>query len=217
MRISPLKRTAGFTLVELLVGMGLSLMIMGAVLSSYIFLGRNFTRSLGLSSANEPTLESQGRRTLAYFAQDVRMAGSVDTTGTSPSVTPSESGMTLILPTATGTKAVTYFFNNTTAEVSLGAFAIPAHALVRIDQGTGTTLTLHTNLLTLYFRYFDGQGQSYDNSSVPYTTATNYLSGIKQVAVEFTAQGGNSVNGTQTQVYASASPRVILRNKQLLP
>ena len=197
--------------------MGLSLMIMGAVLSSYIFLGRNFTRSLGISSAGDPTLESQGRRTLSYFAQDVRMAGSLDTTGTAPSVTPSETGMTLILPTATGTKAVTYFFNNTTSEVSLGAFAIPAYALVRIDQGTGKALTLHTNLLTLYFRYFDGQGQSYDNSTAPYTTATNYLSGIKQASIEFTAQGGNSVNGTQTQVYASASPRLILRNKQLLP
>ena len=197
--------------------MGLSLMIMAAVLSSYVFLGRNFTRSLGLSSANEPTLESQGRRTLSYFAQDVRMASSLDTSGSAPNVTPSETGMTLILPTASGTKSVTYYFNNTSAEVSLASYLIPANALVRIDQGTATALTLHTNLLTLYFRYFDAQGQPYDNSSVPYTTATDYLSGIKQVSLEFTSQGGNSVNGTQTQIYASASPRVILRNKQLRP
>ena len=202
--------------------MGLSLMIMAAVLSSYVFLGRNFTRSLGLSSANEPTLESQGRRTLSYFAQDVRMASSVVPAIAAPSVTPSVTTsefrmMTLILPVASGTKSVIYYYNNTIAEVLLGSIPIPANSLVRIDQSTATTLTLHTNLLTMYFRYFDAQGQPYDDSNVPYTTTTGYLSGIKQVSLEFTSQGGNSVNGTQTQIYASASPRVILRNKQLRP
>ena len=57
--------TAAFTLVELLIAMSLSLMIMTAVLSSYVFLGRSFSRSLGIASANQPTLENQGRQALA--------------------------------------------------------------------------------------------------------------------------------------------------------
>lgn len=210
------KSNAAFTLVELIIGMTLSLMIMGAVLSSYVFLGRNFTRSLGLSSANQATLESQSRRTLAYFTQDVRMASGLDTTGAAPNVVPSASGLTLILPTVSGTKYVTYYFNSTSLDASLSSYTIPANSLVRIDQSTGVIETLQTNLLSLYFRYFDSSDQAYDNSTTPYTTATTYLPGIKQVSLAFAAQGGSSVNGTQTQIYSSASPHLILRNKQLL-
>lgn len=217
MSILTSKKTAGFTLVELIVGMTLSLMIMGAILSSYVFLGRNFTRSLGLSSANEPTLESQGRRALTYFTQDVRMASGLDTTGVVPNVVPSAAGMTLILPASSGTKYITYYYNETSTDVAFSTFNIPAQTLVRIDQGSATIQTLHTNLLSLYFRYFDSAGRPYDNSNPPYTTTSNYLSGIKQVSVTFTSQGGSNTNGTLTPVYATASPLLILHNKQLLP
>jgi len=210
-------RTSGFTLVEVLVGMTLSLIVMAGVLSGYVFLGRNFTRSLGLSSANEPTLESQGRRALAYFVQDVRMASGVDLTGVAPSVVPSASGVTLVLPAAAGKKLITYLFNNTNAPVVFDAYTLPAQSLVRIDQSAGTALTLHTNLLTVYFRYFDSSARPYDNTLEPYTTATTYLSGIKQLSLTLTSQAGNPVNGTQTPVYVTTSPLLILRNKPLLP
>jgi hypothetical protein len=114
--------------------MSLSLMVMGAVLSGYIFLGRNFTRSLGLSSANQPALESQSRRALAYFADDVRMASGLDLGGIAPHVGPSSSGVTLIIPAALGQKYITYFFNETSSPVFLDTFEIPAKSLVRIDH-----------------------------------------------------------------------------------
>ena len=215
------KPTAGFTLVELLIGMSLSLLIMGGVLSSYIFLGRSFTRSLGITSANQPNLESQGRRALAYFAQDVRMASGI-------SGTPSASSLTLILPTGTSTKNVAYYFNNTAAAVSvtLAAYSttVPAYTLVRVDGSNGATMILLTNLLTnppnspyFYFRYYDASGYPYDNGASPYATGTNYLPGIKQLSMTFIAQAGSSTNGTLTQVYRSNSSRLILRNKQFLP
>jgi type II secretory pathway pseudopilin PulG len=184
---TPARPSAGFTLLELLIGMSLALMVMGAVLSSYIFLGRNLARL-----ANQQTLETQGRRALAYFAQDVRMASGL----TSPSV----SGVTLTLPVA----SVTYTYDSS------------AHTLTRQVQGA-TAQILVSNLLSFYFRYYDDTGLPYDNGSSPYTTQTDYLPGIKQVSMFLTSQVGNSGNGTQTPVYQAASSRLIIRNLQLLP
>ena len=209
---------AGFTLLELLIGVSLSLIIMSAVLSSYVLLGRNFSRSLGVSANDQPPLDSQGRRTLAIFAQDVRMAGGFDTTGVSPMVAPSATGLTLMVSTNAGPKYVTYYYNgpNASADVTFANFTIPANALVRIDLNTNTAQTLHTHLLTCAFGYYDTSGQSYailDPTMVGFSS----FSGIKQLSLAFTAQAGSATNGTLTQVYSSASPRLLLRNKQLLP
>lgn len=179
--------------------MTLALMVMTAVLTTYVSLGRNFTRSLGLSSANQPTLEGQGRRTLAYFAQDVRMASGI-------SGTPSTSTVTFTLPTGTGSTTVAYSYNSTTG------------TLTRTPSG-GTALVLNSNLRSCYFRYYDALGNPYDNNASPYATDFSSSSslGIKQLSLSFTAQAGNSANGTLTQVYQTNSPRLLLRNRSLLP
>lgn len=196
MSISPFKKIAGFTLVEVLIGASLALIVMSAVLSSYVFLGRNFTRSLGLSASNQPSLESQGRRALYNFTRDVRMATGI-------SGTPGVSSLTLTLPTNSGTTTVTYTYDST------------AKTLTR-TPAIGTAQILHTNLINLYFRYYDATGYPFDNSAEPYTTITNYLSSIKQVSIEFSSQAGSSVNGTLTQVYRNTSPRLLIRNKSWL-
>jgi prepilin-type N-terminal cleavage/methylation domain-containing protein len=67
--------TAGFTLVELMISMSLALMIIAAVLSSYLFLGRSLGRLV-----TQQTLDNEGRRALAYFAQDVRLASGISGT-----------------------------------------------------------------------------------------------------------------------------------------
>src|SRR5438477_34910 len=82
---SQLRRCAAFTLVELLIGVTLSGMVMAAVLSSYIYLGRSFGRL-----ANQQILESEARRTLAYFTKDVQAATGI-------SGTPSAVGCTFTL------------------------------------------------------------------------------------------------------------------------
>lgn len=198
-----LNRCAGFTIGELLVGVGLSLIVMTGVLSSYVFVARSYNRTIGFGMANQPTLEAQGRRTLAWWAQDVQMASAV--------TSPSASEVTLTVPRSDGgTKNVTYYFNSTASAVSVYSVTVPATSLVRIDRDTSTALTLHSSLLTCVFSYYDTIGN-------PYTTYVNYLQGIKRVAVAFTAQAGSSVNSTLTQVYKSASPRLVLRNKPLLP
>ena len=210
--LEPIERA--FTLVELLVGMSLSLMVMTAVLTTYVTVGRNFTRSLGLSSATQPNLESQARRTLATFTQDVRMASGIVTT-TVP-VSPSAITVTLTLPTGAGTKTVSYYINATAAAVTvtLSSYSttVPAQSLVRVDGSNGATLTLQSSLQvsgTNAFSYYDASGN-------PYTTYVNYLPGIKQLSLSFAAQAGSSTNGTLTQVYKTDSPRLLFRNKALL-
>ena len=200
---TPILRTGGFTLLELMVGMALSMMVMAAVLSSYVFVARAYTKTIGFGLPNQPTLEAQGRRTLAYFAQDVQMAAAVSS--------PSASEVTLTLPLSTGgTKLVTYYYNSTSSAVSVYSVTVPANALARIDRTSSTTLTLHTSLLTCTFSY-------YDNTGNPYTTYTNYMIGMKQISVVFTAQAGTSANNTLTKVYRVASPKYLFRNKAVLP
>lgn len=178
---------AGFTLVELLIGATLSAAIMAAVLSSYIYMGRQLARL-----ANQQTLETEGRRTLAYFARDVRLASGI-------SGTPSATSVTLSLPTSTGTTTVAYSYNS------------GAGTLTR-TPASGTAQVLLRNITTsgLTIRYYDASGN-------PYTTYTDYLSGIKQVSLEFSTQLGTASNGTQTKVYELATNRLILRNRTLLP
>ena len=199
---------AAFTLVELLVGLALSLMVMTAVLATYVKLGRNFTRSLGLSSANQPNLESQARRTIEIFTEDVRMATGI-------SGTPSGSSLILILPTSSGTTTVAYSLvsydhdNNATTADMLKLIRTPA---------SGTAQTLHLNLLTCVFRYYDNSGNAYnDATGTAYNNYTDYMSGIKQLSITFTSQAGTSINGTLTQVYETDSPRLLIRNKDVLP
>lgn len=198
-----------FTLVELLIGLSLSLIVMTAVLTTYVSLGRNFTRTLGLSSANQPNLESQSRRTIATFTQDVRISSGI-------SGTPSATSLTLTVPITTGTKTVSYYINATTSSVTVTlsgySTTVPAQSLVRVDGSDGATLTLQSSLQvagTNTFTYYDATGY-------PYTTYVNYLIGIKQASLTITTQAGSSTNGTLTEAYEIDSPRLLLRNKALL-
>lgn len=182
---------AGFTLVELMISMSLALMIIAAVLSSYIFLGRNLGRLV-----TQQTLENGGRRTLAYFAQDVRMASGI-------SGTPTASSVTFIIPSGATTTTVAYAYNSATGTIT----RTPA---------SGTSLTLASNLLSLYLRYYNETGTAYDNGSIPYTTQTTYMSGVKQISLVLTSQTGSAENGTRTAVNNFTSPRLLIRNRALL-
>ena len=198
--------------------MSLALMVMTAVLTTYTSLARNFTRSLGISSASQPTLESQARRTLAYFAQDVRMASTIAATTTPAS--PNATTVTLTLPTGTGTNQVTYYYNSNAITSSTNSDNVTVNgtsiemqrqALTRCvyNGSTVTTLLLQSSVLSCTFNYYDSSGN-------PYTSYTNYLPGIKQLSVTFTTQAGSSTNGTLTQIYQTDSPRLLVRNKTLL-
>ncbi len=200
--------SAAFTLVELLIGMTLSLTVMTAVLAAYTFLGRNLARI-----TNQETLETAARRTLLMFGQDVRMASGIYlSTATGTLVTPTASKVTLVLPTATSTRYITYFYNSSASNdtTTFTGFTVPASSLVRIDSSTNAMLVLHRqNLLSCTFTYYDSSGN-------PYTSYTNYITGLKQVMLSFTSQTGLSSTGTLTPVNTVSSPRLLLRNKAWL-
>lgn len=203
----PTKAHAGFTLVELLVGMALSAAVLLAVLSSYLFLGRGLVRLV-----NQQNLETESRRTLAHFTEDVRKAVDIDTT-----VALSASRVALVLPTASGTNVVTYYYNSTSGSTSVTvngtSVSMTANSLTRClyNGSTVTSVTLLKNIVPggLTLRYFDSAGNEY-------SSYTDYLPGIKQLAIEFGTQSGIADSGTLTPITRGSSSRLALRNRAIL-
>ncbi len=189
-----LQSHTGFTLVELLVGMSLALIVMTGVLSTFTFLGRNLNRL-----TNQQQLESEARRALAYFGQDVRMASAL--------TSPGDSTVTFTQLTSTGTTTTVYNYYPSATTVS--GVNIPAGSLTRTSPSGSTPVILLRNLLSFDFDYTDMS----DNAV---TNFTNKVSSIKKVAMEFSSQTGVSANGTLTPVYQGASPFLVIRNKPLL-
>ncbi|MDI1320454.1 MAG: prepilin-type N-terminal cleavage/methylation domain-containing protein [bacterium] len=62
----------GFTLVEMMIGAALSSFILAGVLSTFLFLGRS-----GANMQNYSDMESQSRKALEIFAEDVRQANAI--------------------------------------------------------------------------------------------------------------------------------------------
>lgn len=222
MRVS-FKSSKGFTLVELLIGATLSAMVMAGVLSSYIFMGRQLARL-----ANQQTLETEGRRTLAYLNQDVRMASGVSVT---PQTAPSFYVTFAIARSGVGAQQVTYYYNSTASPVSTSisgtSVSVPARSLIRVvSTGSAVIYPIQTVLSNIvatnegcYLRFFDAAGSAYDSGAAPYTPsfANSSALGIKQVSLTFSTQLGTNSNGTQTTVYKVASNRMLLRNRGFSP
>jgi hypothetical protein len=191
----------------MLVGMSLALTVLVAVLSTYTLLAQHMVRL-----ANQQTLETEARRTLLAFEQDVRA-----TTGLTSA---SSTGLTLTLPTATGSTDVSYAYYSSTTTVA--GVSIPAESLVRRSPAaSGIPRVLLRNILssefgsspyTYGFTYYDASGQQY-----AHPVASSDLGGIKQLSLAFRTATGSTLTGTRTPTYIGATPRLILRNKPFLP
>jgi Tfp pilus assembly protein PilW len=213
------KKMAGFTLVEVLVGATLSAAVMAAVLSSYIYMARGLGRL-----ANQQTLEMEGRRTLALFSQDARSASDLADTANL-----SATRVALTVPTASGTNTITYYYNNTpsaaTVSINGTSISMPANSLTRcVYNGTSvsafTLLRLRNINNTAVASRSDLTFRYYDSSGNEYTSYADYLSGIKQLTIEFTSANGNNkgddTTSPQSATYQAKSARSILRNRALL-
>jgi hypothetical protein len=69
------RRAAGFSLAEVLIGATLSTIVLAAVLTAFLFLGRS-----GANLRNYNDMEAQARKSLEIFAEDTRQASSVSWT-----------------------------------------------------------------------------------------------------------------------------------------
>jgi Tfp pilus assembly protein PilW len=194
----------GFTLVELMIGASLSLIVMTAVLSSYLFLGRNLTRM-----ANQQSVETEGRRLQAMFAQDTRAALGISN--------PTSSSLTLNLPVLSSTvtsRTVAYAYH--ASGTTLNGVSVPAYSVTRTYDDASVSPETRVLLrdvvpLSFAFKYFDESGYEYTDP-----TSAAYRQGLKQVAFSYVARTGSGVNGTLTPNYTAESPRFVLRNKGLL-
>lgn len=199
-------------MTELIIGTALAGTILAAVLSSYLFLGRQFTRLM-----HQQTLESQARRTMLYLVQDTRLTSRFDPiTG---NTAPTNANVALVQTTATGSRNVFYYYNSgataTTVTLDGTSYSMPANSLSRVDGSTNTRITLLANLLSCYLRYYDDAGNPFDNAASPYTTVTTY-GGMSQLSLLFTAQAGATKDGTRTPVYQGVSARLLIRNRSTL-
>jgi prepilin-type N-terminal cleavage/methylation domain-containing protein len=101
----------GFTLVEVLIGVSLSSLVLTAVLSACLMMGRS-----GMSAIHYSVSESELRRGLEEFSQDVRMAKAIKWNSTS--------SITLTVPDnyTTTSNLVTYAWDNGTSGPTAQSF-----------------------------------------------------------------------------------------------
>lgn len=197
----------GFSFVELMVAMSITMVVIAALLSSYIFLGRNLVRY-----SNQQQLEAQSRRALQLLGQDVRMAQDVSCAGTVPynpndaswQTMPTANQVTLYLSVPNGTNPPYNYTVKYTYDAN-------ARTLTRTISGTpppninSNPLTLLTGVTNFSFNYLDKQARP----------AGNQLS-VKQIEVPaFSTGTGTARSGTWAR-FTAASARLVLRNKHLI-
>lgn len=146
-----LSRTAAFTLAEVMVASAIGSLILGAIMTTYVFSLRGFQ-----AISNYTEIHADGRMAIDHFARDVR--GVYQITSFNPS------NLVVRIPTAfsssggvTSYKTVTYSMNG--------------GALYRTDSSTGRTSRLATNIHQLTFSLYDRLGNP--------TTLTSNAKGIQ--------------------------------------
>ena len=155
----------------------LSAIVFAAILSAYLFIGRNLSRL-----ASNQSLDVETRRTLRQMTTDVSEAITLTTAGATT--------MTLTKLGPSGNVTVSYVYNSSTQQ---------------LNRTVGATVTkLLSRAESLAFTYYAENG----------TTTTDTKS-AKSVELSFTIAAGTQSSGTLAR-YRSVSPRVIMRNKQVL-
>jgi prepilin-type N-terminal cleavage/methylation domain-containing protein len=187
------KARHGYTLVELMIGMTLAAVLMLAVLSTYLFLGRNTTRL-----SYQHALEVEARTILNTIALDVRNTKYI----TSASAT----GLSLLLVDGS-TVTYSYAATDLTRDPGTGAVSLT-------NDIKGEKVQVPVSMPACNFNYYTTN----DGSPTYQATATIVPLGIKQVAVNFTLRAGTASTqgslGTMTS-FQIASGWLLFRNKQL--
>ncbi len=176
---------AGFTLVEVMISATLASFVLAGVLSSFLMLGRS-----GTALVNYTTMDTQARRALEDFAQDVRMATNVTWT--------SETSVTLTVSdnyTTTSNK-VTYAWDNTSGSATYHYFyRKPGEA-----SSTATKTTYIANVASFAF-------SRYDRLNAPASSDVS----TKRIQISMTIATSSQTVVSATDSLVSAS--FILRNK----
>jgi hypothetical protein len=184
------KIQSGFTLFELLIGSSMAAVVMVALLSSFLFIGRNLARL-----ANYQSLQTQARTALAYLRRDFAVAESVKS-GT----TPTASSVTIVLPAG----EVTYTYDNASRNLR-------RQANFGANRDFSLLRNSHCECTSFAFRYFtttDGQptDQASGTASVPYS--------IKRIEIGFVLESPSTTAVETRTRYEAASSRFLIRNRR---
>lgn len=191
-RAFPSARAAsrGFTLSEIMIGSTLGTMVLVAILSAFLFMGRT-----GANAYNYVGMEQEARRGLERFSEDVRMASGITWTDATR--------VTLRIPHVadSGTDDIIYFYTAISDQNNArypGTFQRQGPDPV---TGVSVTTTLISNVQTFEFdRWMIGAAGA----------ATNDL-GTKQLQIRLTVRKTSKTVVAATNLVISA--RYILRNK----
>lgn len=173
-------RLAGMTLVEIMVGAALSAFILAGTVSTFLFLGRS-----GANIQNYSDMESQARRALELFAEDVRQASAI--------VWNSRYQVTLTVNSAN----VVYSYSSTEATFS------------RVDASSNRVIITGITPSTFTFRAYNLSG-----TELPLTNSTELSAAgtnTKQLQISLESTRSNQTVVAATNAVLSA--RFILRNK----
>lgn len=185
----PVAALRGFTLVEMMVSLTLAIMVMTAVTSAYLYLGRNLTR-IGLHQQ----LEAKSRQAVDYLTQDLKAA-------TALASAPTATSLALTLPIGT----VTYSYDSANKRVTRTLNANPALVLLA-DTSTSARVV---NCTAFAFSFYNTSGGAATDQLAP----GSYVAlSVKQVAMSFTLEAGTSGNATLTRL-SFVTARFSLRNK----
>lgn len=188
--VRPHRAAGGFSLTELIIAATLSLFVMSAVLSAFLFIGRT-----GYRASSYSTMETELRRGLEIFAGDVRAASKVRWNSTQ-SITLTVPGVTPLL--------YTYAYDNEPGSPTFRCFY----------RKPGDTSSTQSRQVLIHSVASDFSFQRYklEQDGVADNTAHNDLE-TKQLQVVLHTVGNMPGVPAATQKIASA--RYILRNKQV--
>lgn len=191
-------RSRGFTLAEVMIASTLGAIVLAAILSTFLMLGRS-----GYNAANYSMMEAEARRAIERFSNEARMASNITWT--------SESSVTLRVVTGSSTELVTYAYDNGTS----GATAKCFYRKLGNASSTSTPLILVRNVSEFAFRRYKvvtvvSTGTSPATVTVVASPANNDLETKQiQITLRSVRTGVTTVAATN----AVLSARIVLRNK----
>jgi Tfp pilus assembly protein PilW len=175
--------------VEVMISSALAGVVMLAILSTFLFMGRNLARLNGYQS-----LETESRKALTYFRRDFAVAQSVKN-GT----TPTASSVTLVVPSG----EVTYTYDNVARNLRRQATFGPNPDFFLLRN-------VSCECTTFAFRYFTLT----DGSPTDQVTSTvNIPYSIKQIQVGFVVESPGTWAAQSRTRYEAASARILFRNR----
>ncbi|MBL0712334.1 MAG: prepilin-type N-terminal cleavage/methylation domain-containing protein [Desulfosarcina sp.] len=207
-RPRPLKQnrseSGGFTLVELLVVLAMSMILMGAVVSTMASLKRSYTTH-DVAAATQQDI----RMAMTFMTRDIKLAGLDPLTTAGAGIERAESAYIRVtvdrIDTGAGDTEANGGIDDTNFE-RVSYFRDPSDNTLKIRLYEGstasqTTQTLANNITNLQFVYFDVDG-----------AVTTVLSDIRRVGITLTAQAPAGLEGTMERTYTT---RVRCRNLSL--